>query len=369
VSSFELLVGPGPFWDRAAADIAAAKQRVLVQAMTFEGDSAGSAVAAAVEGSGARDRRILVDDYIRHVINDRFLALPQARWNKPLLTEAQATRTMFGALARAGVGVRVTNPINGNPARYAIRNHKKLIVADDVAYLGGVNFSDHNFGWDDLMVRIEGAAAVDFLASDFDGTWSSKGRAALMKAGNLSLYALDGRSNTTSFADLFAAIEAARERIEVVSAYPTFPFIQALGAAAKRGVQVEIFTALPSNKPIVRAYVAERCSPLGITLHFLPKMTHLKGMLIDGRTLALGSTNFDFASFNALEEYLAMIDDPTLAEAFRREVLAPARAVALPEGDYRSRRWHIAWSLLILWLGDFFTRLMRPVGREAVDWR
>ena len=58
---FELLVGSVAFWQRAGQDIAAARRRVLVQAMTFEGDAAGQSVARAVADSSAADRRVLVD--------------------------------------------------------------------------------------------------------------------------------------------------------------------------------------------------------------------------------------------------------------------------------------------------------------------
>lgn len=369
MSAYELLVGSGPFWERASADIAAARSRVFIQAMTFEADGAGSAVAAAVEASRAVDRRVLVDDYSRHVINDRFLVLPQNRLEPGLHVEARATRAMFAGLVSNGIGVRVTNPIRGNVARYGIRNHKKLIVADDVAYIGGFNFSDHNFAWHDLMLRIEDPQAAAFLASDFEATWNGPIVARQAAIGGLRLYALGGRDNAASFADLFAAIAGARERIELVSAYPTFPFLEALGEAVARGISVEIFTPLPNNKPMVRDYLVDRAPRLGITLRLLPEMTHLKGMLIDGRTLALGSTNFDFASFHGAEEYLAILDDPGLIEAFRREVLAPARASALPDGCYRPPRWHLAWSRFVLWMGKTSVKAMRRAPREAVDWR
>lgn len=368
MASCELLVGSEAFWARAERDILAARRRVFVQAMTFEGDSAGKGVAGAIQGSTANERRILVDDYSRHVINDRFLALPQAFWNMPLRAEAAATRKMFDDLVAAGVSVRVTNPIRGNVARYGIRNHKKLIVADDVSYIGGINFSDHNFAWRDLMVRIDDRTAADFFASDFEATWNGEAEAKQIQAGALRLFALDGRNNAKSFSGLLAAIAEARETIELVSAYPTFPFLQALGKAAARGVRVEIFSPLPNNKPIVRAYLADRAPPMGIRVHFLPEMIHLKGMLIDGGSLALGSTNFDFASFHASEEYLAIVGDPDLIREFRTEVLNPARAAALPEADYRSPRWHFAWSLLILGLGNLFVKLMRDSWRGAVDW-
>ena len=73
---YTLLVGSEAFWAQAEADIAAARERVLVQAMTFEGDRAGGAVGRAVEASAAADRRALVDDYTRFVISDRFVYSP-----------------------------------------------------------------------------------------------------------------------------------------------------------------------------------------------------------------------------------------------------------------------------------------------------
>ena len=47
-----------------------ARRRLLVQAMTFEGDAAGLAVAGAIAGSAAADRRVLVDSYSRFFIGD-----------------------------------------------------------------------------------------------------------------------------------------------------------------------------------------------------------------------------------------------------------------------------------------------------------
>ncbi len=47
LSRFQLTIGSEAFWRAAAADIAGARRRVLVQAMTFEGDHAGTALAEA----------------------------------------------------------------------------------------------------------------------------------------------------------------------------------------------------------------------------------------------------------------------------------------------------------------------------------
>ena len=135
-----LLVGAPEFWARARADIAAASRRVFVQAMSFEGDAAGVAVAKALRESRAVDRRVLVDDYTRVNINDRAVRSSAARRDASLQAEVTATDTLFRGLVAAGVPVRVTNPIGRLALNYPARNHKKLIVADDVAYVGGVEF-------------------------------------------------------------------------------------------------------------------------------------------------------------------------------------------------------------------------------------
>jgi len=130
--------------------------------MTFEGDAAGQAVARAVAQSPASDRRVLVDDYTRHVINDRFVHGPAARRDVSLQREVRNTDEMFKAPdRRRRTGAGDPNSVGPLFVFYPARNHKKMIVADDVAYVGGVNFSDHNFAWHDFMLRLEGAEAAD----------------------------------------------------------------------------------------------------------------------------------------------------------------------------------------------------------------
>jgi len=362
----QLLVGSARFWAQAAADIAEARSRVLVQAMTFEGDAAGQAVAEAVASSPAATRQILVDDYSRHVINDRFIRAPFAP--AAVRAEAVATTAMFDHLHATGVGVRVTNPIGRNPARYATRNHKKLIVADGVCYIGGINFSDHNYAWHDMMLRIEEPACADFLAEDFAATWDSRPRYRSARFEDISLYALDGRENITGFADLFAAIASAKARIDIVSAYPTFPFIEALGQAAARGVAVLLYTPLPNNKPVVRDYLMVAAVRLGITVRLLPEMTHLKAMLIDNQILVAGSSNFDFVSYHVEEEFLAIIENPALAADFQRLVLAPAEAAALPAAAYPPKPFAAARAHAALSVASAFVKRMRTTPRRSVVW-
>lgn len=333
----ELHIGSAAFWQRAAMDIAAARRRVLVQAMTFEGDRAGLAVAEAIGGARAADRRVLVDDYTRHVINDTFLRTSS---DPGIHAEGAATWAMFERLRSSGAGVRITNPMGRSWLRYPLRNHKKLIVADDAAWIGGINFSDHNFAWHDMMLRIEGPAVTDWLAQTFAADWAGAPRPMRRGFGaGLELLSLDGLANPAQFAPLLQLFHQARRSIEVISAYPTFPFVEAFAAAAARGAAVTIFTPRPSNKPIVRDYLLARTTRSGIALRLLPEMTHVKAALIDGEALVVGSSNFDFVSYRTSADYVAVIRDPALIAQANALLFAPARQMATPPAATDKHPW------------------------------
>jgi cardiolipin synthase len=365
VTKIELLWGSDRFWSRAAADIGAASGRVYVQAMTFEGDEAGRRVAAAILANSVPDRRVLVDAYTRHVVSDRFIWAPRALADAAVRGEVRATRAMFEQLAAAGVRVRMTNPVGAFFNRYSARNHKKMIVADNVAYIGGVNFSDHNFAWRDFMVRFESDAVARFLSEDFEATFEGTPRSARCELANLRLYSMDGRTNAAAFADVIRRIEAAEEEISVVSPYLTFPFIAPLATARKRGVRVRLTTPLLNNKPVVRRYLLGQAKRHDFEVRLSPEMSHVKAIVVDRQDLIVGSSNFDFASVAAEEELLAVISSPRLAEEF----------LGLVEPDVGQTHENLgfasdgAWlSAAVLRVASRIALLGRHGSRTAIDW-
>ena len=366
--NYTLLAGSAAFWRQAELDMLAARKRLFVQAMTFEADAAGAAVGCAVRQSGAVDRRVLVDHFTRFVISDRFVWSPAYLTDRGFRAEVRATHAMFRGLKADGVGVRLTNPMGLLLGGFPFRNHKKLIVADDVAYVGGINFSDHNFAWGDLMLRIDGADAADRLAEDFLDTWGGRSRGWTADFGDLKLYGFDGRDNRAGFAEIIGAIEAAAQQICIVSPYLTFPFVDALARAAARGIAVQLITPLANNKPSVRDYLLRAAAAAGFDVRLTPQMIHLKGLLIDGRRLALGSSNFDFVSYHAEEELVAVLDDPAVIAAFQAEVIAPALETALAPGAHAPSRLAGLRSHAGLKAVEWVIRHSRYDRRSASDW-
>ena len=368
MSRFQLTVGSGPFWRAAAADIAGARRRVLVQAMTFEGDGAGTALAESLLAAPAPERRLLIDAYSFHVVNDTLL--PTLPWRAAAIrSEARATRALLDRLAGHGVAVAVTQPVGRNPLRFPLRNHKKLLVIDDVAWLGGINFSDHNFAWHDLMVRIDDADAVEFLAGTFASDWRGTPRCAAGRFGNLELVSLDGASNEAALAPVLDLFSAARS-IEMIGAYPTRPFTDALSLAASRGCAVTIHTPVANNKPMLRDSLIDlaRRSP-ALRLNLLPEMTHAKAALVDGETLLFGSVNFNVASYRSNGDLLAITRDPALVAAFEQQLFAPARAAGSVATCPQLAQWRRFRARLTLAAADgFLSRLSFGAGLRVSPW-
>jgi cardiolipin synthase len=368
MSRFQLLVGAAAFWTALAKDLAAARHRVLVQAMTFEGDGAGSMVAQAIMASRAADRRVLIDHFSTFKISDCFVHGPTACRDPALRREIADTRRLFSRLAEAGVGLRITNPAGPLLLGLAARNHKKLVVVDDVAYLGGINFSDHNFAWHDLMVRIGHPDVAAFLADDFAATFAGRSRSVTANFQDLRIISLDGSNNAAGFREIIDLIAAARHRIQVVSPYLTFPFIAPLADAVTRGVTVELFTPRDNNKRVVRDYLLDAARRAGIHLVLGAGMAHLKAMLIDARLLIVGSSNFDFVSYHCEEELIAVSRNRALAQAFLEQVVAPARAARLPDDAFRPPWIRVALARSLLAIAAGVARLSRHFPRDAVEW-
>jgi cardiolipin synthase len=339
----DLLVDFKEFWTRVREDILSARDSVLIQTFALEGDSVGHQLSTALQSSVAREKKILADSFTRIVLNDRFKYSPANLLDTELRHEARATRVMIEALRADGVQIQFTNPYGITPRSLLSRNHKKLIVIDDVAaYIGGINFSEHNAAWHDMMIRIDDRCAVEFLRRDFHATWRGRDRLASQSFADLDLATLDGRGNRAVFGRVIDLIDRAEESIFVESPYITFPFYERLREASQLGIDVKIVTPQANNWSQFANYARLESAASKINLRFYQGMTHLKAMLIDNRYLVAGSSNFDYLSYRLYQEIVAVITDAQLIEDFRARVLLPDLANSLAVDCHASalrQRW------------------------------
>ena len=325
-----ILVDSAEFWPAFSADVRAARSRIYVQAMTFEGDAAGQGLVELLSASTCPDRRLVVDDYSRFKVSDRFIYWPFGSRDPALHRELKAMLESVERLRREGVRVEFTNPMGRFLLRFPARNHKKLVVLDDVCYLGGINFSDHNFLWHDMMLRVEDSELADFLAMDVRATCRGIDQRAVKRLPGMEVHLLDGTTNEQGYGPLLALIDEADESIFVESPYVTYPFLGRLVDARRRGVAVTLVQPRGNNYPAVAAYVARTASRRDLALRLLPGMIHLKLMLIDDRVLVVGSSNFDIVSYRAEQEIVALVTDPAVIREVTRRVIEPDLEASQP---------------------------------------
>lgn len=349
--SIELLVDFKEFWPKLRSDLQTARQSVLVQTFAFEGDRVGLDLAEALLNSPAGEKLILADSFTRVVLSDRFRYWPANLFDEKLKREAGDTASMISRLKSAGVEIKYTNPYGLTPRKLLSRNHKKLVViGEDIAYVGGVNFSEHNASWHDMMVRIVDRETVAFLRQDFLETWKGEDLNSHGKFDGLEVLSADGRNNRAAFQLVIDLIDGAHRSIFVQSPYITFPFYERLRAATRRGVAVTIITPAENNWRLFANYARLESARSEIDLRLFKGMSHLKAMLIDDEYLVAGSSNFDYLSYRIHQELIAVITAPGTIADFRERVMIPDLANSKPvqcHASTISKRW-LSWKMKLL---------------------
>jgi len=342
--SFRLLVDSDEFAGQLLQDISAAGKSVYVQAMTFDADESGLRVARTIADASAPDRRVLVDAVSRSIVSDRFIYTPGNWRDRELRREWRATRDLSEELRRRGVGVKITNPYGPLWLRFFARNHKKLAVIDGrITYIGGINFSDHNFAWHDMMLRIEDPDVAAFLGEDFLCTWEGRNQSAMRSFPGIDIYLLDGRFNPRAFEPILDVIRGAREEIFIESTYFALPFFDRLREIGPGRPPTVLLTSEVNNWPQMRDYIPWEAQRSGIELRLYPdRLTHLKAILVDGRTLIMGSANFDFFSYSIYQEIVAVVRDPGVIGSFKDRIVIPDLKKSLSyAGPFRPVRGRI----------------------------
>ena len=99
----KLLVDSHNFMAQLVEDMCQASSSVMVQAMTFEGDQAGSELVAAMIASNAKEKILLVDSYTKAVINDHFVVGTEYLRSKSFRDEVKNTRKLLEKARKAGI--------------------------------------------------------------------------------------------------------------------------------------------------------------------------------------------------------------------------------------------------------------------------
>lgn len=337
-----LLVGAEEFVDAVEPAILRARQRVLLQVMTFELDSVGRHFWELLVRSPATEKVLCVDAFSTAKISDDLVCSPRYLLDSAFRREVRETRRLLGRAEREGVRIAVTNPMGFLWRKFPVRNHKKMMIVDDQCFLGGINLSEHNFEWRDMMMRCGSPDLVDALAEDFHRTLDGEDVSRVVSTAEGRLFLLNGRRSRKEYDELFAVMERAKETVDVITPYVSEPLLGRL-AALPPSVWVRIINPARNNKPALQQelFRAATGSNLEVLL-YQPAMSHIKAVLVDGQQLILGSCNFDFVAYDVQQEVVLSTDDPALVGDFRERVLEPILSDSLPAESAPARFYHRA---------------------------
>ena len=253
---------------------------------------------------------------------------------------AKTSHQFWKSLRSAGVDVRCFNPPRlDSPFGWLSRDHRKMLAVDgDVAFITGlcvgrmwVGQPEKNIQpWRDTGVEVHGPAVAD-IERAFAEIWAMMGQPVLDKevirapnpVGDVKVRVVATVPATAALFRLDQLIAAlARERIWLTDAYyaGTTPYVRALTAAARDGVDVRLLVPNATDIPLIRLVSRAGYRPLleaGVRVfEWNGTMVHAKTAVADSRWARVGSTNLNIASWLGNCELDAVIED----EGFARQM-------------------------------------------------
>lgn len=269
----------------------------------------------------------------------------------------------FGPLRRmleeAGAQVRCFNPPRlDSPFGWLSRDHRKMIAIDGrVGFAGGLCVSAKWLGnraksidpWRDTGLEIRGPAVAE-LERAFAEVWRAIGPGpipvaeltppeSIVSAGDYGVRVIAGRPSATGMFRLDQLIASVAEsRLWLTDAYFVgwAPYVQALRAAARDGVDVRLLVPGASDIAVVGTLSRAGYRPLleaGVRVfEWNGSMLHAKSAIADTHWARVGSTNLNFASWMSNFELDVAVEDARFAERMAKtyeEDLARATEVVL----------------------------------------
>lgn len=290
-----------------------ANRRVWMQTMTFDPEPPFTSFAESLKDAASRGvyKRFTVDMYHKLLISGAVHYLPQLSAAKRSRTRAIKLNreAALTDLAENNVLVSVTNPPRTlmervNPV--AGRNHIKMALLDDVAFVGDI----HHFvskNQPGFMMGITDPNLVNGLERTYISAQQLRDQSDFKVPGNDNTVMLvdTGRPGKSGIIDrsLESVVEATTS-IKITGQYtPDGKVVRALQEAQNRGVDVTLYVADPEavNRPLSAAYDARSQIMLkraGITIptREVPGWFHPNILLVDqglpGRQTVVGTRLF-----------------------------------------------------------------------------
>jgi len=277
-----------------------------------------------------------------------------------------ATKSFFRPLIDGGGRVERYNSVQWySLSRMDNRTHRELLIVDGcIGFIGGAGVADqwwegatNHPRWRDTMVRVEGEAVPNLLAT-FAENWLTSHGELLMgpryfpeircdrETIAMVINSTPSPGGCTRARVLFQMLLAsAQESIAITTPYflPDKGLVEELCRAVERGVRLTILVpGRKSDHMLTRSTSRGGYGKLlragAAVYEYQPAMIHAKILVIDGTWAVVGSTNFDNRSFGINDEVnLAVRDKEVVArlESDMARDLTQSRRVSLDDWAHR----------------------------------
>jgi cardiolipin synthase A/B len=253
-------------------------------------------------------------------------------------------------LRQAGIEARCFNPPRlDSPFGWLGRDHRKMLSVDGlVGFVSGLCVGQMWVGderkgvepWRDTGIEIRGPAVAE-LERAFAQMWAACGQPIpsgefpdinsiqpIPEAGDVALRIVASMPYSAGLYRLDQMIAAAaRETLWLTDAYfaGTTPYVQALSAASRDGVDVRLLVPQATDIPVMRALSRSGYRPLlesGVRVYeWNGPMIHAKTAVADGQWARIGSTNLNPASWVNNWELDVVIEDARIGEEMEQMFL------------------------------------------------
>ena len=303
-------------FDDMLAAIEGAQRQILFETYIWKGDEVGQRFKTALERAAARGVEVycIYDGFANLVVSPRFKRFPPGM--KVLRYPVYAAGWRPFDLRRYG------------------RDHRKILVVDEnVGFVGGYNVGEaYATEWRDTHVRITGPGVWD-LKRTFADFWNlnrrrrlgTSERPLLLETASTWEPRIRFHRNVPRLwmfpirAMYLEAIARASRNVWITTAYflPDRDFVEALTAAAHRGVDVRLLIPAKSNHVVAdwisRGFFSQLLDAGVKVLRYRDAMVHAKTATIDGTWSTVGTANIDRLSLTGNYEINVEVIDPALA--------------------------------------------------------
>jgi cardiolipin synthase len=335
-----------------------AERKILFESYIWKGDAVGERFKQALVAAADRgvDVYVIFDSFANLVVAPRFKQFPPSV--KVLRYPVYPAGWRFFDFSRYG------------------RDHRKILVVDDqVGFVGGYNIgATYATEWRDTHMRITGPGVWD-LERAFADFWNlnrrkrlgDSARPLLLETPSVWEPRIRFHRNVPRLwmfpirSMYMEAFARATRNIYLTTAYftPDQDFVDALKAAARRGVDVRILVPLKSNHIVTdwisRGYFSQLLEAGVRIFRFSGAMIHAKAATVDGTWVTIGTANIDRLSLTFNYEINVEVIDEALARV-QEDIfeLDASNSLELTRAEWEARDIHRKFT-------EFVLRPLRPL--------